>query len=259
MTINAVIADDEPIMRRNIRRLLRMHPAIHVQAECGDGISVVKAIIKYSPDVVFLDIEMPGANGLQVVSEIGRDKMPLTVFITAHAEYAIQAFEDRAVDYLLKPFGQTRFDETLVRLSERLTSRSALVAPTEQSASAPPPRRAAYLDMIPIHHRGHVYPLKLADVDWMQAEKNHVLLHIGDRIEVVRRTVQSLADALNPRKFIRIHRSTIVNVDKIREIKPWQNGHHLVVLRSGQTLRMSRYQQESASILLDKGFVNPAE
>jgi two-component system LytT family response regulator len=113
--------------------------------------------------------------------------------------------------------------------------------------------------MIPIHHRGHVDPLKLADVDWMQAEKNHVLLHIGDRIEVVRRTVQSLADALNPRKFIRIHRSTIVNVDKIREIKPWQNGHHLVVLRSGQTLRMSRYQQESASILLDKGFVNPAE
>jgi two-component system LytT family response regulator len=222
MTVRAVVADDEPIMRRNILRLLKPHPEIRVQAECGDGRSAIEAILKYAPDVVFLDIEMPGADGLRVVSEIGRERMPLTVFITAHAQYAIQAFEDRAVDYLLKPFGQVRFNETLSRLSQRLSA-------TSQRASQAIPARSAYLERIPISHKGHVYPLKTEEVDWMQAEKNHVLLHIGDQVQVVRRTLQSLAEVLDPARFVRIHRSTIVNVAKIREIQPWQNGFHMAI------------------------------
>ena len=120
MTINAIIVDDEPIMRRSIQRFLKAHPSVQVNAECGDGPSAVRSIEQFAPDVVFLDMQIPGFNGLEVVSRIGLEHMPLTVFITAYGEYAVQAFEARAVDYLVKPFGQNRFDEALRRVVERL-------------------------------------------------------------------------------------------------------------------------------------------
>jgi len=252
MTIRAIIADDEPLMRRSIRRLLKTHPSVEVQAECCDGPSAVKAIVKYDADVIFLDVQMPGFDGMQVVSEIGLDRMPLTVFVTAHAQYAVRAFEGRAVDYLLKPFGQARFDETLSRVESRLAV-EALVASPSRKVIPTATEKLVYLEWIPVSNKGRVVPRKVTDVDWMQAEKNNVLLHVGDRIEVVRRTLNSLAEVLNPRQFLRIHRSTIVNVDRIAEIQPWQNGYHMVELQSGQMLRMSRYQHDSARLLMGRG------
>ena len=249
MTIKAIIVDDELLMRRSILRFLKTHPEVEVVAECGDGASAVQAVIRHSPDVIFLDIELPGLNGLQVMAEIGFDMMPLTVFVTAHAEYAVRAFEGRAIDYLLKPFGQKRLDEALSRIKERLVFRAS-ISPRVQS----PVKQKAheYLERISVSHRGRICLIDVADVDWAEAEKNNVLLHLGRQVFVLRRTLSSLGHSLNPRQFVRIHRSTIVNAQKISEIRPWLNGYHMVVLNTGQQLRMSRYQREGARVLLGK-------
>jgi two-component system LytT family response regulator len=243
--------DDEPIMRRSILQFLKAHPAVQVHAECGDGPSAVKSIKQYAPDFVFLDMQIPGFNGLEVVSKIGLEHMPLTVFVAAHGEYAVQAFEARAVDYLVKPFGQERFDEALRRVIERLPV--AATPPTSPEARhLRAPYQDSYLEWIPVSLGRRVRPLKVRDVDWMEAEKNHVILHIGNQTAVVRRTLNSLEQSLNPKRFVRIHRSTIVNAERIREIHPWLNGYHMVVLHTGEQLRMSRYQQRSARILLGR-------
>jgi two-component system LytT family response regulator len=245
MTIRAIIVDDEPLLRRSILRLLKTHPNVDVVAECGDGPSAVQCIQRLTPDVVFLDVEMPGYNGFDVLSRVQKETMPATIFVTAYSQYAVKAFEARALDYLLKPFGQQRFDEALHRVLQRI-SPAQEIAP--ESCSEP----TTYLDRLPIHHRGRTSFVTLSNVDWIEAEKNHALLHVGERVAVVRRTLSSLEKELDPKQFVRIHRSTIVNRAKVREILPWANGHHSIVLDTGQQLRMSRYQQ-SARTLLSKG------
>lgn len=252
MTIKAIIVDDEPIMRRSILRFLKAHPSVQVQAECGDGPSAVKSIEEHAPDVVFLDMQIPEFNGLEVVSKVGLERMPLTVFVTAHAGYAVQAFEARAVDYLVKPFGQKRFDEALRRVMERLPVAGVPSPSPELRHLSAQQHQESYLEWIPVSLGRRVRPLKVRDVDWMEAEKNHVILHVGDQTAVVRRTLNSLEQSLNPKRFVRIHRSTIVNAEKIREIHPWLNGYHMVVLHTGEQLRMSRYQHQSARMLLGR-------
>lgn len=246
MTIKAIIVDDEPLLRRSIHRFLRSHPEVEVVAECGDGASAIESIGRHTPDVVFMDVEIPGLNGFEVLSHIGADLMPYTIFVTAYAQYAVQAFEARAVDYLLKPFGQQRFDEALHRITHH--------SPPPPSCNTIPIncQQAAYLERIPIQHRGRVILVRVSNVDWIEAEKNHVLLHMGQQVAVVRRTLSSLEQHLNPKQFIRIHRSTIVNRSKVKEILPWVNGYHMIVLEDGQQLRMSRYQQRSVRTLLGK-------
>jgi two-component system LytT family response regulator len=240
VTIRAIIVDDEPLMRRNIVRLLKMHPTVQVVAECGDGATAIHAIAQHVPHIVFLDIQIPGLDGIEVLSRIDVNPMPLMVFTTAYAEYAVQAFEARAVDYLLKPFGQQRFNEALSRVMQRL----ARPVPT-------PIRKAQYLERFSVQRHGRVFFVKAEDVDWIEAEKNYALLHIGTEVAVIRTTLNSLEHNLNPRQFVRIHRSTIVNRTKVRKIVSWFNGYHIVVLETGQQLRMSRYQQGSMRTLMD--------
>lgn len=244
MTIRAIIVDDEPLLRRSILRLLKTHPEVDVVAECGDGPSAVQCIQRLAPDVVFLDVEMPGYNGFEVLSRVQKETIPATIFVTAYSQYAVKAFEARALDYLLKPFGQQRFDEALHRVMERIPPAHEIAA---ESGSGP-----THLDRLPIHHRGRTSFVTLSTVDWIEAEKNHALLHVGERVAVVRRTLSSLEKELDPEQFVRIHRSTIVNRAKVKEILPWANGHYSIVLETGQQLRMSRYQQ-SARTLLSKG------
>jgi two-component system LytT family response regulator len=244
MTIRAIIVDDEPLLRRSILRLLKTHPKVDVVAECGDGPSAVQCIQRLTPDVVFLDVEMPGYNGFEVLSRVQKETMPATIFVTAYSQYAVKAFEARALDYLLKPFGQLRFDEALHRVMERI--------PPAQEIAAECGNGPTYLARLPIHHRGRTSFVTLSNVDWIEAEKNHALLHVGERVAVARRTLTSLEKELDPEQFVRIHRSTIVNRAKVKEILPWANGHHSIVLETGQQLRMSRYQQ-SARVLLSKG------
>jgi two-component system LytT family response regulator len=244
MTIRAIIVDDEPLLRRSILRLLKPHSEVQVVAECGDGPSAIQSIQRLTPDVIFLDVEMPGYNGFEVLSRVRKATMPATIFVTAYSQYAVKAFESRALDYLLKPFGQQRFDEALHRVIERIPSTKEIL---KESRSGP-----TYLDRLPIHHRGRTLFVTLFNVDWIEAEKNHALLHVGHQVAVVRRTISSLEKELDPEQFVRIHRSTIVNRASVKEVLPWANGHHSIVLENGQKLRMSRSQQ-SARMLLSKG------
>jgi len=245
MTIKAIIVDDEPLLRRSILRFLRPHPEVQVVAECGDGPSAIESISRHTPDVVFLDVEMPGFNGFEVLSRIYNDTMPQTIFVTAYANYAVKAFEARAIDYLLKPFGQQRFDEALHRIVQRIPTPASLQTGLKE---------AVYLERIPIHHRGRITFVHVSSIDWIEAEKNHIMLHIGRQVAVLRRTLCSLEQQLDPKQFLRIHRSTIVNRACIKEIGPWVNGYHTVLLEDGQQLRMSRYQQRSIRSLLSNDF-----
>lgn len=246
MSIRALIVDDEPLARRAVRRLLGKHSGVDVVGECGDGESAVQAIREEKPDLVFLDVQMPEMDGFQVLTEIGTDAMPATIFITAHDRYALRAFEASAVDYLLKPFGKDRFGRALAKAKQqidgklghnevrKLISSLQLLAPTR------------YPDRLAIPDNGRITFIETQYIDWIEAEGNYVRLHHGKHEHSLRETLIELEQKLNPADFFRIHRSTIVNVHRIKEIQPWFHGYHRVLLEDGTELRMSRYQHESA-------------
>jgi two-component system LytT family response regulator len=247
VTIRAIIVDHEPLMRRKILRLLTVHPTVQVVAECGDGGSATRSMVQHVPDLIFLDLQIPGLDGIEALSRIRAGPMPLMVLTTAYPEYAAQGLEARAVETLLKPFGQQRFNEALSRVTQQ-----RLAVPPAPCRPAPTPiRRTQHLERFSVQRNGRVFFVKADEVDWIEAEKNYALLHIGTAVEVIRTTLNSLEQTLNPNRFVRIHRSTIVNRSKVREIVSWFNGYHIVVLETGQQLRMSRYQQESMRILKD--------
>lgn len=248
--IRALIVDDEPLARRSIRRFLDRGRGIELVGQCGDGKSAVEAIRTTKPDLVFLDVQMPEMTGLEVIREIGPDAMPVTIFVTAYDRYAIHAFEANAIDYLLKPFGKQRFDLAVKRAKERiagklnLTDLRSVLASLEQDQG-----RQVYVDRLTVSENGRILLINVIDIDWIAAAGNYAELHTGSRKYEVRQTLTSLEQKLNPREFLRIHRSTIVNVRRIKEIQPWFHGHHLVILQGGQELRMSRYQREVAKML----------
>ncbi|MEP7042589.1 MAG: LytTR family transcriptional regulator DNA-binding domain-containing protein [Dokdonella sp.] len=248
MSIGALVVDDEPIARHAIVRLLQGDADIELLGECGDGASAIAAIRNQSPDLVFLDIQMPALNGIDVVAAIGAERMPATVFVTAYEQYAVRAFETNAVDYLVKPFSRERFAQTLDRAKARLAAASN--AP--QLASAQMLRtldelrqRGDYLERIPVRVDEHVVLVPVDEIVWIKANRNTVRLHVENRVYEVRETMAELESRLDPRHFARVHRSAIVNVRRVKAIHPWFNGYHVVVMDTGQELRMSRYQHQS--------------
>jgi two-component system LytT family response regulator len=245
MSLTVLVVDDEPIARHAIVRLLRDDPGIEIVGECGDGISAVAAIRSHSPDLVFLDIQMPAINGMDVVATIGAARMPATVFVTAYEQYAVKAFEANAVDYLVKPFSRERFATTLERAKARVTASSAMG--TQASAQILQAldalrQRDDYLQRIPVRVDEHVVLVAVEDIVWIKAARNTVEIHLVDRMHELRETMTTLAARLDPRHFARVHRSAIVNVRRVKAIHPWFNGHHVVTMDTGQQLRMSRYQ-----------------
>jgi two-component system LytT family response regulator len=250
MKVGALIVDDEPLGRRGVLRFLKNDPEIEVVAQCGDGESAVDAILVRNPDLVFLDIQMPEMDGFEVVRRVGPRKMPVTIFVTAYDRYAVRAFDANAIDYLLKPVGQARFERALARAKERIAESSKedvaerIVATLEQIK-----RQDKYLDRLPISENGRILFVKAREIDWIEANGNYARLHVGARTHEIRETLNSLEQKLDPRDFLRIHRSTIVNMHFIKEIQPWFRGYHLVLLQNGQELRMSRYQSEIAKRL----------
>ncbi|MDX3934450.1 response regulator [Stenotrophomonas sp.] len=248
MSLTVLVVDDEPIARHAIVRLLRDDPGIEIVGECGDGISAVAAIRSHSPDLVFLDIQMPAINGMDVVATIGAARMPATVFVTAYEQYAVKAFEANAVDYLVKPFSRERFATTLERAKARVTASSAMG--TQASAQILQAldalrQRDGYLQRIPVRVDEHVVLVAVEDIVWIKAARNTVEIHLVDRMHELRETMTTLAARLDPRHFARVHRSAIVNVRRVKAIHPWFNGHHVVTMDTGQQLRMSRYQNEA--------------
>jgi two-component system LytT family response regulator len=247
MSIGALVVDDEPIARHAIVRLLRDDPEMELLGECGDGVSAVAAIRDQSPDLVFLDIQMPAISGIDVVATIGAEHMPATVFVTAFEQYAVRAFEANAVDYLVKPFSRKRFAETLQRAKNRLASGTGGSAPDARILQALEAlrQRDDYLERIPVRVDEAVVFVAVDEIVWIKASRNTVLIHLADRTHELRETMATLAARLDPRHFARVHRSAIINVRRVRTIHPWFNGHHVVTMDTGQQLRMSRYQHEA--------------
>ena len=244
MSLTALVVDDEPIARRAVLRLLRDDPQIRVLGECGDGASAVVAIRSQRPDLVFLDIQMPAMTGMEVVAEVGAERMPATIFVTAYEQYAVRAFEANAVDYLVKPFSRERFAATLQRAKTRLAANRGaddrILRALDELR-----QRDGYLERIPVRVDEHLVFVDVDDIVWIRASRNTVQIHLADRVHELRDTMTSLAGRLDPRRFARVHRSAIVNIRRVKTIHPWFNGHHVVTMDTGQQLRMSRYQHET--------------
>jgi two-component system, LytTR family, response regulator len=254
MTLAVVVVDDEPLARRAIVRLLRDEPDVELVGECGDGVSAVEAIRSRSPDLVFLDVQMPGISGMDVVATIGAARMPATVFVTAFEQFAVRAFEANAVDYLVKPFSRARFTEALQRARLRLATvadagdAAAGIAGLLESLR----RRDDYARRLPVRRDEGLGFVDVDDIVWIRANGNTVRIHATGGTHELRETMSALLARLDPRRFARVHRSAIVNIDRIRAIEPWFNGYHVVTMDNGQQLRMSRYQHEAFARLLGR-------
>ena len=252
MTLRALIVDDEALARTALVRLLKRERDINLIGQCGDGESAVQAIRQLQPDIVFLDVQMPEMDGFQVVEAIGAEQMPVTIFVTAFDRYAIRAFDANAVDYLLKPFAADRLARGLARARDRCLGRQDKEAAQRLFSLLDSRLQSDYAQRLTVATGGRIVFVPVADIDWIEAEGNYARLHVSRKIFEVRETLQALMEKLDPREFIRIHRSTIVNARRIREVLPWFQGSHIVMLQSGEELRMSRYQRDAVERLLGK-------
>jgi two-component system LytT family response regulator len=254
MSIRSLIIDDEQLARHSIRRFLKHHPDVEVVDECGDGQAAVNAILATKPDLVFLDVQMPELDGFGVVNRIGVEHMPATIFVTAHDQYAVAAFDANALDYLLKPFGKARFDRALGRARERLTG---LPDPeTLRRLLQAMGRQSVHFDSVPVAKNGRIVFIKTRDIHWIESAGNYARLHLTSSHHDIRETLTSLEAKLDSKEFVRIHRSIIVNLNYVKEVHPWFHGYHLVLLESGQELRMSRYQRDVAERLGLRGLLS---
>lgn len=244
MNLRALVVDDEALARQSVCRFLKDHPDVQVVAECSDGRSAVEAIVREKPDLVFLDIQMPEIGGFEVVSRIGVAQMPAVVFVTAYDQYALRAFDANAIDYLLKPFGKARFDRALKRARERIRGTLNHEATQQVLQMMLAMRTETFSDRISVFENGRILFVKAQEIQWIEGAGNYARLHMAGHTHLIRETLTSLETKLNPKEFIRIHRSAIVNLQFVREVQPWFHGHHLVLLENGQKLRMSRYQRE---------------
>ncbi len=255
MKIRVLVVDDEPLARERLRKLLEKEPEIELIGECPDGVSAVEAIRAQSPDLVFLDVQMPELDGFGVVAQMGRDKTPAVVFITAHDQFALKAFEVHAVDYLLKPFDKERIQIALQRAVERVRRRQTgdlsqrLTALLADVQSEP---KSKYAARIAVKSSGRVVFVKVDDVDWVEAADNYVSLHVGAEEHLHRETMAALEAQLPPAKFMRISRSTIVNVDRIKELQPLFHGEYAVILRNGAKLTLSRSYRDKLDSLMGR-------
>jgi two-component system LytT family response regulator len=217
--------DDEPLARTNISVLLKHDPEIEIVRECGSGMEALSEIRNMKPDLVFLDVQMPACDGFDVLELLGTDLPPAVVFVTAYDQYALRAFEAGALDYLLKPFDNDRFDRALGRAKERIAHGRDV------------PRR---MERLAIKNAGQVSFVKVSEIDWIEAADYYACLHVGTRTHLLRRSMAELDQELDRTMFCRIHRSTIVNLDRVRGLKLGVDGEYEVLLDNGTRLRLSR-------------------
>ncbi|MEP6691641.1 MAG: LytTR family DNA-binding domain-containing protein [Gemmatimonadaceae bacterium] len=240
--IRALIVDDESIARKGIRTLLRGDPDVTVVGEASNGRDAVQAIASLTPSLVFLDIQMPELDGFGVIEQVGLDTMPTTIFVTAYDQYALAAFDVHAVDYLLKPFDRARFERALQRAKSLLQQRGgqAGLAPEAAAMLQALTERRRYSDRLLVQNDGRIVIVKTADVQWVEAADNYVRLHVTGAAHLLHESMRALEKRLDPSRFLRVHRSAIVNVDCIQEIQPWYAGALIVILHGGQRLTVSR-------------------
>jgi two-component system, LytTR family, response regulator len=240
----AVIVDDEELARQVLREFLTAHPEIEIAAECANGFEAVKSVTELKPDLVFLDVQMPKLDGFEVLELIGTSAA--VVFVTAHDNYAIRAFEVHAVDYLLKPFGSDRFEAALTRAKERfgVASHSPVSAarpapsPSDLAAAARPPSQ--YLDRIPVRDGTRVFIIPVSKLDYAEAQDDYIAFCAEGKKHLKQQTISSLESGLDPSRFLRIHRSYIVNLERVARIEPYGKDSHVAVLHNGTQLPVSR-------------------
>ena len=230
----AVIVDDEELARRVLRELLRAHNEVEVVAECPNGFEAVKAVAELKPDLLFLDVQMPKLDGFEVLELIGEGRA--VIFVTAYDQYALRAFEAHAVDYLLKPFGADRLKVALERTKERLGG--GLPPPAELAAAARPP--AQYLERIVVKDGSRVHIIPVSKLDYAEAQDDYVALAVEGKKHLKQQTLSNLEKALDPERFLRIHRSYIVNLDRLGKVEPYGKDTHVVILTTGAQLPVSR-------------------
>jgi two-component system LytT family response regulator len=278
--IRTLVIDDEPAARRGVTMLLERDPDIVVVGEAASGKEAARKILAEKPDLVFLDVQMPEMNGFKVIESVAAQHMPAVIFVTAYDQHALQAFEVNAVDYLLKPFEDDRFWAAVRRakaeivrrqtdaLSNKLShllsylqsnttpgkdapaSAAPAPAPAAPAAPVPAPTDAITRDRILLKSGGEIYFLKAEEIDWIEAEGDYMKFHAGGRVHLLRETMGNLEERLDPKRFIRIHRSTIVNIDRVKKLSPSFAGEYAVILHDGTKLRLSRGYHERLQELM---------
>lgn len=256
--IRTLIVDDEPLARERLRTLLQQEPDVQVIGECADGRQAVTAITNDAPDLVFLDIQMPILDGFGVLQALDDRPLPAIVFVTAYDQYALRAFDVHALDYLLKPFTARRFQKALQRARDEMQRDNGETSPVEKrlmtllddlNGEKKHPKRLV------VKASGRVYFLKVDEIDWIEAEGNYVRLHVAANSHLLRETMKGMEAALDPDRFIRIHRSTIVNTERIRELQPLFHGEYAVILQDGTRLVASRGPENRLRKMLETAAV----
>ncbi len=255
--IRALIVDDESLGRDRIQSLLELQPDVEIVGVCADGPSAVETIDRVQPDLVFLDVQMPGMDGFEVLEMLDPASTPAVVFVTAHDGHALRAFEIHALDFLLKPFDQTRFEKALDRARGQLAAR-----PAGAPANAPMidsrivslleelQEERKYSERLIVKSGGRVFFVRIEEIDWVEASGNYVKVHTKSDAHLLRESMKNMEARLDPRSFVRIHRSAIVSLDAIKELEPWFHGEYIVILRDGTRLTASRVFSDRLSTLI---------
>ena len=250
--IRVLLVDDESLAREMLREMLQADPQVAIVGESCNGHEALEAIRTHSPDLIFLDVQMPELGGFEVLEALGKD-IPRVIFVTAYDQYAVRAFEVHALDYLLKPFDQERFDISWQRAKAQIlrdrdggTDQRILALLEEMKAGN------KYLERLVIKASGRIYFLETSEIDWIEAEGNYVSVHCAKKSHLLRETISSLEAQLDPKKFLRIHRSSIVRIDRIQELQPWFHGEYRIILQNGTQLTLSRNYRDKLQEALGK-------
>jgi len=267
--ITAIIVDDEELARRGIELRLAEHTDIRIVAQCANGREALEAIAREQPQLMFLDIQMPGISGFDVVARIPHESMPIVVFVTAFDQFALNAFEAQALDYLLKPINESRFRQTVSRVRNPIEQRAALahreqlirlLANTRGTSSLDSAtlereqaeRQREYAAILPIREDADTVRVSVASIDWIDAAGDYMCVHADGRTYVLRETMKSLEAILDPKVFQRVHRSTIVNISRVRRLRPHTNGEYFLTLEDGQEIKLSRSYRDRVDQLLQR-------
>ncbi len=254
--IRALVVDDEPLARQRLRQLLGQEADVELVGECANGVEAVEAIHDKGPDLVFLDVQMPELGGFGVVEAVGADRMPPTLFVTAFDRHAVQAFEVNALDYLLKPFDEERFQKAMTRFRdwrahhETAAPEAAPGLQVQLQALLDQLAGGRYLERVMVKSGDRHLLLKVDEIQWVEAEDNYVRLHVDGTSHLLRQTLARFSERLDPKLFRRIHRSSLVNLDHVVELQPWFSGDHMVIMRDGTKLTLSRTFKEQFKDLL---------
>lgn len=251
--IRVLLVDDEPLARAMLREMLQNETNVEIVAESCNGREAEEAIRAHAPDLVFLDVQMPEVGGFEVLASLEKSQIPHVIFVTAYDQYAVRAFDVHALDYLLKPFDQERFDVSWQRArAQILRDRSGgmdqrILALLEEMKAG-----NNYLERLVIKAAGRIYFLETNEIDWIEAEGNYVSVHSARKSHLLRETISSLESQLDPKKFVRVHRSSIVRLDRIKELQPWFHGEYRIILNDGTQLTLSRNHRDKLQEALGK-------